>query len=261
MALVTGAGRGIGRAVAEALAQAGWRLSLLDACRDDPVLAYPLASLADLHATATACAEQGSAVLARPADVRDQRALDDAVAETLQTYGRLDALVCAAGAIAGGPRAWELPDDLWATMLEVNLGGVLRSVRAALPAMLDSPPPRRGRVVVLASAGSSVGLPRLAAYTAAKHGVVGLVRSLAVELAGSGITANCVAPGTTATAMADASAAVYGLEDPAALAQHHAEPRLLQPAEVAALVAWLCGPQASGLTGALLACDLGMTAR
>jgi len=261
VALVTGAARGIGRAVALALARAGWQLCLLDACRPDPALSYPLASLADLHASAAACAETGSRVLARPVDVRDQQSLREAVSDISTAFGRLDAVVAAAGALAGGPPLWELADEQWTAMVEINLAGVFRTLRAALPAMLASPPPRRGRVVVLASAASSVGLPRLGAYAAAKHGVVGLVKSLAIELAGTGITANCVAPGTTATVLADASAAVYGLTDPAELAQHHAEPRLLEPAEVAALVAWLCGPEASGVTGALLPCDLGMTAR
>jgi NAD(P)-dependent dehydrogenase (short-subunit alcohol dehydrogenase family) len=106
-----------------------------------------------------------------------------------------------------------------------------------------------------------VGLPRLAAYTAAKHGVVGLVRSLAAELGPEEITANVVAPGSTTTAMLDASAAVYDLGGTAEFATHHLLDRLLDPAEVAALVQWLCGAAASGVTGAVLPVDAGMTAR
>jgi NAD(P)-dependent dehydrogenase (short-subunit alcohol dehydrogenase family) len=104
------------------------------------------------------------------------------------------------------------------------------------------------------------GLPRLAAYCAAKHGVIGLIRALAAELGPDGITANAVAPGSTTTAMLDASAAVYGLDGTAEFAQYHLLERLLAPEEPAALLAWLCGPASSGITGAVLPVDAGMTA-
>jgi NAD(P)-dependent dehydrogenase (short-subunit alcohol dehydrogenase family) len=113
----------------------------------------------------------------------------------------------------------------------------------------------------VSSAGGVVGLPLLAAYTAAKHGVVGLVRSLAAELGPHGITANAVAPGSTSTAMLDASAAVYDLGATSEFATHHLLGRLLDPGEVAALVRWLCSEPAGGVTGALLPVDGGMTAR
>lgn len=104
------------------------------------------------------------------------------------------------------------------------------------------------------------GLPRLAAYCAAKAGVAGLVRALAAELGPHGVTANAVAPGSTTTAMLDASAAVYGLEGVGGFAEHHLLPRLLGPDEPAALIAWLCSEEAGGVTGALLPVDAGMTA-
>jgi SDR family mycofactocin-dependent oxidoreductase len=177
-----------------------------------------------------------------------------------QEFGGLDAAVAVAGMIAGGPPAWETGDELWSAMIDVNLGGVWRLARAAVPAMLERPAPRQGRFVAVASAGAVVGLPRLSAYVAAKHGVLGLIRTLAAELGPEGITANAVAPGSTRTAALTASAAVYGLASPEEFSVHHLLPRLVEPAEVAAAVVWLCGAGASGVTGALLPVDAGMTA-
>ncbi len=258
--MITGAARGIGAATATALAGTGWNLVLVDRCEDDPDLPYHLARPEDLDAVVDACGGSGVAVAVK-ADVRDQTALDHAVATAQDRFGGLDAAVAAAGAVAGGREAWNLPDELWSAMMSINLDGTWRLARAAVPALLERPEPRHGRFVAVASAGSSVGLYLLSAYTAAKAGVAGLVRSLAAELAPHGITANAVAPGSTAGAMLDASAAVYGLTDTGQFAEHHMLPRLLTPSEPAALIAWLCSPQSSGITGAVLPVDAGMTAR
>jgi SDR family mycofactocin-dependent oxidoreductase len=261
-AIVTGAARGIGAAVARRLAADGWQMVLVDACTDDPGLAYPLSRPGDLEQVVSEARAAGSpVVLGEVADVRDQQALDRAVRRAHEELGGLDAAVAVAGVIGGGPAAWETADELWSVMLEVNLTGVWRLARAAIPELLRRPPPRRGRVVAVASAGAVVGLPRLSAYVAAKHGVVGLVRSLAAELGPEGVTANVVAPGSTRTEMLTASAAVYELVDTGEFAAHHLDPRLLDPEEIAEAVAWLCGPGSSGVTGAVIPVDAGMTAR
>lgn len=261
MAVITGAARGIGAATGRLLAESGWRLVLVDRCADDPGLGYHLGSRADLDATVKACGGEDGRAVGVVADVRDQAGLDGAVEVAVERFGGLDAALAIAGCIGGGVEAWRTSDELWATMVAVNLEGSWRLARAAVPAMLGREAPRQGRFVAVASAGGTVGIYLLAAYSAAKHGVIGLVRSLAAELGPHGITANAVAPGSTSGAMLDASASLYGLASTDEFAQHHLLPRLLQPTEPASLIAWLCGPESSGITGAVLPVDAGMTAR
>ena len=153
---------------------------------------------------------------------------------------------------------WDTGDDVWQTMLDINLTGVWHLARAAVPELLAvDEVEREGRVVIVSSAAATYGLPQLAAYSAAKHGVNGLVKALAAELAASKITVNGVSPGSTATPMLDASASVYDLPDPIEFAQHQRIGRLLEPEEVAAAIVWLCSGAASGVTGSILPVDGG----
>ena len=260
VAVVTGAARGIGAATAARLAADGWSLVLVDRCADDPQVHYELSRPQDLESVVSDCGGPGRAV-AVVGDVRDQAALDAAVATAVERFGGLDAAVAAAGCVVGGDPAWETGDGVWATMLGVNLEGVWRLSRAAVPALLQRAEPRAGRFVAVSSMGGSVGLPRLAAYVAAKHGVNGLVRSLAAELGPHGVTVNAVAPGSTVTAMLEASALVYDLPDIHELTEQHLLGRPLQPGEVAEAVAWLCGEASSGITGAVVPVDAGATSR
>jgi SDR family mycofactocin-dependent oxidoreductase len=234
---------------------------LVDRCADDPALHYPLARPDELDAVVAACGGAEGRAVAVVADVRDQAALDDAAATAVERFGGIDAAVAAAGCVVGGDPAWETGDEAWATMLGVNLDGVWRLARATVPALLERPEPRHGRFVAVSSMGGSVGLPLLAAYVASKHAVNGLVRSLAAELGPHGITVNAVAPGSTTTAMLDASAAVYDLPDISELTDQHLLGRPLQPGEVAEAVAWLCGEASSGITGAVVPVDAGATSR
>ena len=166
-------------------------------------------------------------------------------------------MVAAAGAVAGGVPLWETDDDTWRAMVEVNLTGVFNLVRATVPHLLEAPTPRRGRIVAVASAAAHHGLPLLGAYSAAKHGVAGLTKALAAELGTTGITANAVAPGSTVGGMLDASAAIYGIDDPRRFAHQTRIERLIDPDEIAATIEWLCVDAPGSLTGAVLDVDGG----
>ena len=256
VAVVTGAARGIGAATVDALVAAGWQVVAVDRCADDPALDYPLAAKSDLEELA---GRHGAAVRTLVGDVRHPPDLQAAVDEALDHFGGLQAAVAAAGVISGGPPLWETADAQWDALFEVNVNGVRHLAAAAVPALLEAPAPRQGRVVAVASAAGLLGLRRLSAYSASKHAAIGLMRSLAADLAGTGITANAVCPGSTRGAMLDASATVYGLSSPEEFAGHQLVERLLEPAEPAALIAWLCGPGSSAVTGAALPVDGGMT--
>ncbi|MCB0995129.1 MAG: SDR family oxidoreductase [Acidimicrobiales bacterium] len=258
VALITGAGRGIGAALAQRLAGDGWRLVLVDSCADDPALDYPLATRDDLDRTVTACGPQ--AAIGVVADVRSVDDLRAAVDLATDRFGGVDALVAAAGILRGGPPLWEVDEPAWQAQLDVNLGGVWNLARAGVPALLRRPAPRSGRFVAIASAAALHGHERLGAYSASKAAVLGLVRSLATDLGRSGVTANVVCPGSTRTSILDPSAAAYDLDDIEAFADHQLVGRLLEPAEVAEAIAWLCSPASSAVTGAVWPVDGGMTA-
>ncbi len=260
-ALVTGAARGIGAATVRALAAEGWRVLAVDRCADDPALPYPLGTREELDRVATAAAAAAGdpgAVRALAADARDGDALAEAVAAAERSWGGLDAAVAVAGVIAGGVPLWEMPLAQQRAVLDTDLGGVLALARAAIPALLRRPQPRSGRFLAVASAAATRGLPMLAAYCAAKAGVTGLIRALAVELQGTGVTANAVSPGSTDTPMLAESARLYGLPGPESFAAQQPLGRLLRPEEVAAALAWLAGDGSSGMTGAVVPVDGGL---
>jgi NAD(P)-dependent dehydrogenase (short-subunit alcohol dehydrogenase family) len=169
---------------------------------------------------------------------------------------RVGAAIAAAGVIVDG-HGWSTPEAAWERLFEVNFHGVRRLAEHTLPGMAEA---GEGRLVAVASAAALRAMPLLAGYSAAKAAVVAYVRALAADLAGTGVTANVVCPGSTRGTMLQQSAVIYDLTDQEAFAAQHLLRRLLEPEEVAALITWLCGDGASGLTGAVIPVDAGLTA-
>lgn len=256
VALVTGAARGIGAATVRRLVADGLHVVALDWCAgDDPSIDYPMASVADLDALVASL--PAGAVIARIGDVRDPEVLADAVTTALRAWGRLDVAVAAAAVISGGAPLWEDAESLdlqWG----IDVRGVWNTAAATVPAMLGGTDPGGCRFVAVASAAGSRGLFRLAAYTTVKHAVVGLVRGLAADLAGTGVTAVAVSPGSTDTAMLRATADLYDTT-PQELAGHQLLQRVLTPDEVAAAIAFCCSREAAALNGSVVCADGGFS--
>jgi SDR family mycofactocin-dependent oxidoreductase len=262
VAVVTGAARGIGAATVTGLAAARWRVVAVDRCADDPRLPYRLGSEQDLAAVvqqAQELAGSGDQVRSLIGDGSSVKDMTRAVACAEDAFGGIDAVIAVAGVIAGGTPLWEMPITEQDAVLEANLQSVLVAARVGIPALLRRPQPRSGRFVAVASAAATRGLPMLAAYCAAKAGVTGLVRALAAELGGTGITANAVSPGSTATEILDESARLYGLESAEAFSSQQPIARLIAPTEVAEAIIWLAGASTSAITGAAVPVDGGLS--
>jgi NAD(P)-dependent dehydrogenase (short-subunit alcohol dehydrogenase family) len=227
IALVTGAGRGIGRAVAERLSEQGFRVAITSRSKDE------------LAEVAASCA---GPTLALPADITVGAAVEQLFADVEREWGAVEVLVANAGA-GYSARVEKTGDADWQRMLDLNLTAPFRCLRRAIPAMRTA---GAGRIVVVASVAARVGEPYIAAYTASKHGVLGLVRSAAAELASTGVTVNAVCPGYVDTSMTAATidgivAASGRTADQARDALERKQPigRLITPDEVAAAV-WFC---------------------
>jgi SDR family mycofactocin-dependent oxidoreductase len=258
VALVTGAARGIGAATVDVLADQGWSVVAVDRGADDPRLPYPLGTKADLEAVAARAGKHGR-VIPIVADTTDTAAMSYATNVAVEQFGGLDAMIAVAGVIAGGMPLWEMAPEQEEAVLDVNLRGTLVAARTGIPALLNRPEPRSGRFLAVASVAATRGLPLLTAYCAAKAGVTGLIRALAAELRGTGVTANAVSPGSTATAILDESARLYGLESAEAFSTQQPLGRLIAASEVAGALAWLAGSDTDALTGATIPVDGGLS--
>ncbi|GAC1380363.1 MAG: SDR family NAD(P)-dependent oxidoreductase [Ktedonobacteraceae bacterium] len=247
-AVVTGAGRGIGRSIALALAQRG---------ADVAVTARTATDLEQLVAEIQAMGRQS---VAYPCDVTNSEQVQQMAQTLKESLGSVDILVNNAGN-AGSHKFANHPDELWHRMLAINLTSVYYVTKAFVPTLIEQ---RSGRIINIASIASRVGGSYIAAYTAAKHGVLGLTRALAIELLPYNITVNAICPGYVNTPMTDASVsnimARTGMEEAKAreaLTKTSPQQRLIEPEEVAAIAVFLAQDISKGITGQAINIDGG----
>lgn len=241
--IISGAGIGIGRATADAFAREGYRVIVTDVLTDEG------------HAVATAIEDGGGKAQFLSMDVADTGAVNAVIAEVGRLYGALDCVVCNAGIAKKLPLA-TLTDAEWDTTLDVDLKGMMRMIRAAAPAMREA---KSGSFVCLASiVGTQLGWDEHVPYSAAKAGVAGLVRGVAIELAGDGVRANAIAPGLIRTAQTLDPVNSVGDEGLAAFAPKVPLGRIGDPSEIADVAVFLASDKARYITGQTITVDGGL---
>lgn len=267
---ITGAAHGMGRAHALAFAREGARLVLCDACRQYSTVPYPLAQPEELASLTSEIEQMGRPVLAAQVDVTDLAAMQALAERAQRELGPIDILVANAGLYSFAP-SWELTEEQWDETVNVDLKGVWITCKVSIPQMLSR---RSGKIICISSTAGLKGMGNLAHYVAAKHGVLGLVKTLAIELAPYNINVNAVCPTSVDTAMCR-NQALYdvfaGGPGPLATYEHmlalmnqlnlFPDRDLLPPEAISAAVLWLASDEARHLTGCALPVDAGYLTR
>jgi SDR family mycofactocin-dependent oxidoreductase len=267
---ITGAAHGMGRVHALAFAREGASLVLCDACRQYSTVPYPLAHPEELAALASEIEEMGCPVIAAQVDVTHLTAMQELTGRAQRELGPVDIVVANAGLYSFAP-SWEISEEQWDETVNVDLKGVWITCKVCIPSML---PRRSGKIICIASTAALKGMANLAHYVAAKHGVLGLVKTLAIELAPYNINVNAVCPTSVDTAMCR-NQALYdvfaGGPGPQATAENmltlmnslnlFSDRDLLPPEAVSASVLWLASDEARHLTGCALPVDAGYLTR
>lgn len=271
VAFITGAARGQGRAYAIRLAREGADVILSDICAAASAsIPYVAATPEDLAETVRLVEAEGVKVLARQVDVRDDAGLRGLVADGVAQFGRLDIVVANAGVLSWG-RLWELTDEQWNTVIDVNLTGTWRTLRAVIPAMIEAG--NGGSIVIVSSSAGIKATPGNGHYAASKHGLTSMTNTLALEVGEYGIRVNSIHPYSIATPMIenDAMLAVLGqhpsylhsfapmpYRPPAKQSKESALSDFMSPEEAAEVVAWLAGDASGVISGSQIVIDRGV---
>ncbi|WP_101948313.1 mycofactocin-coupled SDR family oxidoreductase [Mycobacterium sp. 3519A] len=269
VAFITGAARGQGRAHAVRLATEGADIIAIDVCGPiSETITYPLGTSEELAETVAAVEATGRKALARQVDIRDLAALQQVVTDGVEQFGRLDVVVANAGVLSWG-RMFEMSEEQWDTVIDVNLNGTWRTIRAAVPAMIEAG--NGGSIIVVSSSAGLKATPGNGHYSASKHGVVALTNALAIEVGEFGIRVNSIHPYSIDTPMVekDAMMAIFAkypqyLHSFAPMPYHpvnHEGKKGLQEfmtaEEVSDVVAWLAGDGSRTISGSQIAVDRG----
>ena len=269
VAFITGAARGQGRAHAVRLANDGADIIAIDICAPiSDTITYPMPTSEDLAETVRAVEATGRKVLAREVDIRDLAAQQQVVADGIEQFGRLDIVVANAGVLSWG-RIFEMSEEQWDTVIDVNLNGTWRTIRAAVPAMIEAG--NGGSIIIVSSSAGTKATPGNAHYSASKHGLVALTNALAIEAGEFGIRVNSIHPYSIDTPMVEKEAMieVFGkwpnfIHSFSPMPYHpvnHEGKKGLQefmtPEEVSDVVAWLASDGSATISGSQIAVDRG----
>ena len=269
VALITGGARGQGRSHALTFAREGARIVICDVAHDGlPTVPYSLASTEDLADTTRMVEDLGRCCLAVQADVRSSDGMREVVERGISEFGHIDILVANAGIESFG-KTWELTDEQWDEMIAVNLTGVWKSCKPVVPHMIER---STGVILITSSIAGLKGLGNQAHYCASKHGVVGLMRTLAIELAPHGIRVNTVHPSSVDTPIIK-NQAMYTLFSggnpdatleevtPAFRSLNLMDTPWMEPQDISNAMLWLASDDARYITGATLTVDAGLMAK
>ncbi len=258
VALITGAARGQGRAHAIALAGEGARIIAVDICGQIETVRYEMSTSDDLATTGKLVRQAGGQIVTSTADVRSLTDMQDAVKVGLQEFGRLDIVIANAGIGSGGRSTLRLTEQEWDDVLAVNLGGAFRTLKATVPAIKEGG--RGGSIVLIGSTAGLRGMRGIGHYSAAKHGLVGLAKTMAIELADDNIRVNCLHPTGVRTPLAMSPLVQqWAAKSPPAQVRNLLPVDLLDPQDISNAIRWLVSDHARYITGISLPVDAGFT--
>ena len=258
--LITGGARNIGLAIARAFASRGASVAIVDICHDLETIPYCLSTEADLENSVQDLSARGVKTIGLTCDVRDEDQVKRAVKQVIDEFGTLDILVNNAGVVSLFP-IYELTEAAWNEVLDVCLKGTFFCCKYVIPQMIKQ---QYGKVVNISSVAGLRGLGLSVHYAAAKHGVIGLTKALAMEVAEHNINVNAICPGTVESPMLEGLASQIDLDKDAY--EHFSQGHLIQgkrikPLDIASAVRWLVSDESRFLTGTIINVDAGWSAK